>query len=830
MKKIFSRTKRKNKNLKYIVSILLSSLIIYYTNNVKAGMNDSLLEINKVDDIYAIIMKDEKETITNLNIYKMNGIISYSLELEKDITSNKYNSTSDFSISTLTNEQCNYIKSISYFGYEYKEHNDIKYYMAAQELIWEYITDVDVKWSNAPGNKEDINIEEFKETITTLINREKEKKLEFNNEGQAYKVGEEIILEETNNLLNEYEIVSTNESQLTIEDNKLIIKIANKIRKEEIEFKRKQYYNHESKLYYYDTSKKLISNGNYTIDLETLTLNIEGATIEAEVKQLYEGYDINSIDAKLEGAVYELYDENNKLVGTYTSDKSGKFKVDNLLLGKYYFKQIKASEGYILNEELKEITLVKPTNKITLEEKLISNLYVIDKKYGSNGNYYPEMFITFCVYDSRGEFYRYILTDRDGTRNVRLPYGIYKIVQDNAREGYAKADDFIIEVKEPIKGDIYYNLITEKIKTTANVISIDEKTQEQIKLNGFSYKIKNKKENTYLNKDGNILFKSNDKGELLIPFDLEYGNYVIEQLSTPTGVVINEKEIEFSINSDTAVELPNGNFVSTVTINNTFAKGKLIIKSLEEKYNEINNKKELIERSNVEFSLKTNKDIIENGKVIYKANEEIFRAYTNESNTLIMDNLYLGDYCLIEVDTNKKQCFNIMSSDNKTSIVEKEINFITYINNNVNNDTSNKDTNDTTNNKLSTITIKNIDDKGNNIINSTFSLLDKNNKIIYTASTSKEGRIIIDNIPNGPYCIKQTYVNDTHDLNKEKICFNLNDNKEIIFTNNKVIKEIIKIPNTLSKSTMLYDLFVFISLIGTGILVYKKIFKSNLYR
>ena len=201
MKKIFSRTKRKNKNLKYIVSVLLLSLIIYYTNNVKAGMNDSLLEINKVDDIYAIIMKDEKETITNLNIYKMNGITSYSLELEKDITSNKYNSTSDFSISTLTNEQINYIKSISYFGYEYKEHNDIKYYMAAQELIWEYLTGVDVKWSNDSGNKDDINIEEFKETITTLINREKEKKLEFNNEGQAYKVGEEIILEETNNLL-----------------------------------------------------------------------------------------------------------------------------------------------------------------------------------------------------------------------------------------------------------------------------------------------------------------------------------------------------------------------------------------------------------------------------------------------------------------------------------------------------------------------------------------------------------------------------------------------------------------------------------------------------
>lgn len=827
MKKIFSRTKRKNKNLKYIVSILLLLLIIYYTNNVKAGMNDSLLEINKVDDIFTIITKDEKETITNLNIYKMNGIISYSLELEKDITSNKYNSTSDFSISTLTNEQCNYIKSISYFGYEYKEHNDIKYYMAAQELIWEYITGVDVKWSNDLSSKTEINIEEFKAKITTLINNEEENRLEFNNEGQAYKVGEEIILEEKNNLLNEYEVVSTNESQINIEDNKLKIKLGNKIGNEIIEFKRKQYYSYESKLYYYDTSKKLISNGNYTIDTETLTVNIEGATLDVEVKELYQGFEIYSCETTFEGSIYQLYDEFDSLIGTYQTDNQGKFKVENLLLGTYYIKQIKASTGYIVNDEIKEVLINKSTNKIVLEQKLISNVYVINKKYVVNGEYFPEKYITFLVYDINDNFYCYVSTNRYGEKSFRLPYGSYKFVQHDTTTGYTKVEDFIIEVKELTEEDIYYNFIAEPIKITANVISIDTETQEQIKLNGFSYKIKNKKENTYLNKDGNIIFKANDKGELLIPFNLEYGDYIIEQLSTPTGVIINEKEIEFSINNDTVIELPNGNFISNVTINNTFTKGKLIIKSFEEKYDETNNEKVLIERSNIEFSLKTNKDIIKNGKEIYKANEEIFRAYTNESNTLIIDNLYLGDYCLIEIDTNKKQCFNIISSNNKTSIVEKEINFITYINN----AESNKDTNDTTtDNKLSTIIIKNIDDKGNNIINSTFSLLDENNKTIYTASTSKEGRIIIDNIPNGSYCIKQTYIKDTHDLNKEKICFNLNDNKEIIFTNNKVIKEIIKIPNTLSKSSMLYDLFVFISLIGTGILVYKKIFKSNLYR
>ena len=91
MKKIISRRKRKNKNLKYIVSVLLLSLIIYYTNNVKAGMNDSLLEVNKVDDIYAIIYQDKKEIITNLNIYKINE----KIEKEREKAEQDYNKLSN---------------------------------------------------------------------------------------------------------------------------------------------------------------------------------------------------------------------------------------------------------------------------------------------------------------------------------------------------------------------------------------------------------------------------------------------------------------------------------------------------------------------------------------------------------------------------------------------------------------------------------------------------------------------------------------------------------------------------------------------------------------
>ena len=53
----------------------------------------------------------------------------------------------------------------------------------------------------------------------------------------------------------------------------------------------------------------------------------------------------------LEGAVYEV-SKNGTEVGTITTDKNGKGSLAGLEPGTYQIKEIKASKGYLLNDEI----------------------------------------------------------------------------------------------------------------------------------------------------------------------------------------------------------------------------------------------------------------------------------------------------------------------------------------------------------------------------------------------------------------------------------------------------------------------------------------------
>ena len=160
MKKIKSIVHRKNKCKIFKRIFFLFALVIVFSfrGYVNSEMNDSLLERNRIDDIYARVIIDGKARIFYLNMYEMNGRIAYCIDLGVDITTSIYHSTNDFSSSHLTSEQIDYIKKVSYFGYGYEGHNDYRYYMASQEIIWEYLNNNEVEWiSDLTNDGEKIN-------------------------------------------------------------------------------------------------------------------------------------------------------------------------------------------------------------------------------------------------------------------------------------------------------------------------------------------------------------------------------------------------------------------------------------------------------------------------------------------------------------------------------------------------------------------------------------------------------------------------------------------------------------------------------------------------
>lgn len=69
--------------------------------------------------------------------YLFGNIPAYCIELGKDIASFDYTMTNSFNGINISKEDLEYIKLLSYYGYNYPGHDTDRYYMATQGLILE---------------------------------------------------------------------------------------------------------------------------------------------------------------------------------------------------------------------------------------------------------------------------------------------------------------------------------------------------------------------------------------------------------------------------------------------------------------------------------------------------------------------------------------------------------------------------------------------------------------------------------------------------------------------------------------------------------------------
>lgn len=83
-------------------------------------------------------------------------------------------------------------------------------------------------------------------------------------------------------------------------------------------------------------------------ELNTMDVNKENPDVNRLYKTRLQLVKSDSADhgVVLSGVVFELYNEKDELMGTYTTDENGQIIVDNLPYGSYYFKETKAADGY----------------------------------------------------------------------------------------------------------------------------------------------------------------------------------------------------------------------------------------------------------------------------------------------------------------------------------------------------------------------------------------------------------------------------------------------------------------------------------------------------
>lgn len=117
------------------------------------------------------------------------------------------------------------------------------------------------------------------------------------------------------------------------------------------------------------TLKEVETNEEYKINTNTFDINIEyNKQSEITVQnEIIKGWlriikqDLENSNVRLSGVQFELYDENMNLLENLETDERGEALSQKYpsVNKKYYLKEIKTIDGYVLDNELKEIKLAK---------------------------------------------------------------------------------------------------------------------------------------------------------------------------------------------------------------------------------------------------------------------------------------------------------------------------------------------------------------------------------------------------------------------------------------------------------------------------------------
>lgn len=727
-------------------------------------------------------------------------------------------------VGQMTQEQWRRITLLAYYGYGYGNHTDIHWYTVTQYLIWQTVPHgYDIYFTDTlNGNR----ITKYTNEINELNRLVEEHNIRPNlsNDTIDMVIGDTVELTDSNNVLNKFEVIDTDNVSASISGNTLSI-TANDVGDGSVTIsKRDKNYSHPAIIYYHPTSQDLMMRGAYDPIDVNLKIEIVGGKVSVKKVDADTGLGIAQGDATLDGAVYGIYDLEGNRVGEVIS-KGGEYVTSDYLpsLGTFYLKEEKSSTGYELNETKYFFNITKEDlyPEVDVTEKVIERDLKIFKVYASDetGFLTGEPNVTFDIYlKSSGEKVTSITTDANGYATATLPYGTYTVRQATTTEDHEMVEDFEIVVNEYSQDPIYKLLANAEITARLKVIKIDSETGNTIPVAGIKFKIFDVENNEYVcqvTDKEQCVFETNDEGILLTPLPLESGTYRLEEQDQKLdGYLWNSEALEFTIGDDsTLINDDVFGAIVEVEFENTQVKGKVEINKTGEELiiEDDSYHYEKIKLEGAEFELRANEDIIVGGKTYYKKGELVTILVTDKDGYASIDNLPLGKYTLKEIksannnvlDPNTYE-FELVYEDQYTEVVYKTFTL---------DNKYPKGELEFTKTDLVT---------GDPLPDTKIEIFTENGVKVFEGRTDENGKIIITDLPVGKYFILESDAPDGYILNEEKMWFSITENGEIVkadMTNEKIVE----VPNTLQEKDILIEIIsATLLLSGIGIIIYAK--------
>lgn len=495
-----------------------------------------------IKNVFVLKVKEngEKEYKKGQFIIDGEGDYVYCLEpfvkVNNNSSYNKY--TNNFAKNLgLSDELWEKINLISYYGYQYKDdthnHMDLKWYYITQMLIWQNVSPK-ARFYFTDTFKGNVNstlfVNEIKEIYNLVNNHYKIPEFDV---PDTY-IGDTLSIIDRNGVLKNF----AGSKNVKINGNILAIEISDLSNK----FTLKKGTNNKAFIFVSSDSQNVLKG---KMDVPVIAnYDIKGLELKGNIKIKKYGEAIDGDKISLEGVLFALFDENKNYIKEVSTDKDGKAIFNNLSKGKYFIKEVSNDKKFVLDDNYYEANLkVNENNRIIdifleLENKLKrGNLKIkkidFDTKIPIKDTEFIIMKDEKIIYQGK--------TNADGIIELNdLVYGIYKIKEVIASNGYL-LNEMIYEVNiDDENKDVYIEIENELKKGKLVIRKLDSSNGNVISNVEF-----------VIMKDKKVIYEgvTNEYGEIEIN-NLPLGTYIIKEVRASDGYILNEEEIEVSLDSE----------------------------------------------------------------------------------------------------------------------------------------------------------------------------------------------------------------------------------------------------------------------------------------
>lgn len=686
---------------KLILGILLGIVFLFPQNILAKEYRNRFDDIAKwIPNTYIVKEKDGRKKYQQMSLIKRreDGQFVYCIEPGAAFDKNAFLIGYDenhASWANITEEEWQKIMLLAYYGYGYGTHTDLKWYSVTQFLIWKTIPrGYDIYFTDTLNGK---RIEKYTQEIAELEQLVQNHLVKPSWEGQtiSLQLGEERRISDGNKVSSLYTLVDEIEG-IKKEGDDLIVK-ALQLGKTSFHFERKVENLSPPIIYVDPTLQDILVRGAFLPMNSSFSIEAKGGSVT--LKKRATNDTSFSISPSLEGAIYGIYHETGKKIGTIQTNQEGVASTEATLpLGVYYLLEEKAPSGYLLDTQkhVFEITVENPNPTVEVEEEMI----------------------------------------------------------------------------------------TSKVK----VVKIDASTKEPLLLPGIRFKIKNLDTGQYVCETNSCEFETKEDGTFVTSKDLPFGTYQLEEVKQVIkNYLWQESPLLFSINESTVLENdPEFGPIITLFFENIPVKGQLEILKYGEKVE--------IEKGNyfyqdillddVWFQLYAAEDIYSANQILQYRKGELVEEFQTENGFYCVDDLWLGEYYLVEKETVHG---HLLDPDKKYFTLSDEGENIPIVSHSI-----------IWKNELSkaNVLITKIDAETKERIPDTqIALYTADGELLSKGTTNQEGTILFENLFVGKFYLIETKAADGYYPTDKKVYFEvLEGQKEVLITMEN--EKMVDIPHT----------------------------------